>query len=200
MNTASGTEYYASLRTEAAIQAAEVAVVLLAADEVISEQDQRVITQVIESGRALVVAFNKWDTLDEDRHFQLEKEIERELARVKWATRVNISAATGRGVNKLADHLRAALASWEKRVPTAELNTYVRALVQETRRRPAAGARRRSSTSRRPTSGRRGSWCSPPGSSRPATGGSWSGSCASGGASRARRSRCRSRSARAGER
>jgi GTP-binding protein len=45
VNTASGTEYYASLRTEAAIQAAEVAVVLLAADEVISEQDQRVITR-----------------------------------------------------------------------------------------------------------------------------------------------------------
>ena len=140
VNTASGTEYYASLRTEAAIQAAEVAVVLLAADEVISEQDQRVITQVVESGRALVIAFNKWDTLDEDRHFQLEKEIERELARVKWATRVNISAATGRGVNKLAEHLRAALASWESRVPTAELNTYVRALVQETPP-PARGGR-----------------------------------------------------------
>ena len=79
VNTASGTEYYASLRTEAAIQAAEVAVVLLAADEVISEQDQRVISQVVEAGRALVIAINKWDTLDEDRHFQLEKEIEREL-------------------------------------------------------------------------------------------------------------------------
>ena len=58
---------------------------LLAADEVISEQDQRVITQVVEAGRALVIAFNKWDTLDEDRHDQLEKEIERELARIKWA-------------------------------------------------------------------------------------------------------------------
>jgi GTP-binding protein len=140
VNTASGTEYYASLRTEAAIQAAEVAVVLLAADEVISEQDQRVITQVVEAGRALVIAFNKWDTLDEDRHWQLEKEIERELARVKWAPRVNISAVTGRGVNKLADHLRATLASWESRVPTAELNTFVRALVQETPP-PARGGR-----------------------------------------------------------
>src|SRR5688572_646138 len=89
VNTASGTEYYASLRTEAAIQAAEVAVVLLAADEVISEQDQRVISQVVEAGRALVIAFNKWDALDEDRHAQLEREIERELARVRWATRVN---------------------------------------------------------------------------------------------------------------
>jgi GTP-binding protein len=140
VNTASGTEYYASLRTEAAIEAAEVAVVLLAADEVISEQDQRVITQVIEAGRALVIAINKWDTLDEDRHAQLEKEIERDLSRIKWASRVNISAATGRGVNKLADHLRSALASWETRVPTAELNTFIRALVQETPP-PARGGR-----------------------------------------------------------
>jgi GTP-binding protein len=140
VNTASGTEYYASLRTEAAIEGAEVAVVLLAADEVISEQDQRVITQVIEAGRALVIAFNKWDTLDEDRHAQLEREIDRDLARVKWASRVNISAVTGRGVNKLAEHLRAALAGWETRVPTAELNTYVRALVQETPP-PARGGR-----------------------------------------------------------
>jgi GTP-binding protein len=140
VNTASGTEYYASLRTEAAIQAAEVGVVLLAADEVISEQDQRVISQVVEAGRALVIAINKWDTLDEDRHLQLEKEIERELARVRWASRVNISASTGRGVNKLADHLRAAIASWEKRVPTAELNAFVRALVMETPP-PARGGR-----------------------------------------------------------
>src|SRR3712207_8350348 len=81
--------------------------------------------------RALVIAFNKWDTLDEDRRLQLEREIERDLARVKWASRVNISALTGRGVDKLAQHLREALASWEMRVPTAELNTYVRALVQE---------------------------------------------------------------------
>src|SRR3712207_7105802 len=84
-------EYYASLRTEAAIQAAEVAVVLLAADDVVSEQDKRVITQVIEAGRALVIAFNKWDALDEDRRLQLEREIERDLARVRWASRVNLS-------------------------------------------------------------------------------------------------------------
>ncbi|WNV77609.1 ribosome biogenesis GTPase Der [Geodermatophilus sp. DSM 44513] len=140
VNNASGMEYYASLRTEAAIQAAEVAVVLLAADEVVSEQDQRVITQVVEAGRALVIAFNKWDTLDEDRRLQLEREVERDLARVRWAARVNISALTGRGVDKLAQHLREALASWEARVPTAELNAYVRQLVQETPP-PARGGR-----------------------------------------------------------
>jgi GTP-binding protein len=140
VNTASGTEYYASLRTEAAIQAAEVAVVLLAADEVISEQDQRVITQAVEAGRALVIAINKWDTLDEDRHAQLEREIERDLARVRWASRVNISATTGRGVSKLADHLRSALASWETRIPTSELNQFIRQIVQETPP-PARGGR-----------------------------------------------------------
>jgi GTP-binding protein len=95
---------------------------------------------VVDAGRALVLAINKWDTLDEDRHAQLEKEIERELARVRWASRVNISAATGRGVDKLAQHLRAALESWETRVPTAELNAYVRQLVQETPP-PARGGR-----------------------------------------------------------
>jgi GTP-binding protein len=87
-----------------------------------------------------VIAFNKWDTMDEDRQAQLEKEIDRDLARIQWASRVNISAVTGRGVNKLAGHLKEALAGWETRVPTSELNTFVRALVQETPP-PARGGR-----------------------------------------------------------
>src|SRR5207253_10355758 len=61
VNTASGTEYYASLRTRAAIEAAEVAIVLLDASEPISEQDQRIITMVNEAGRALGNDFYKWD-------------------------------------------------------------------------------------------------------------------------------------------
>ena len=87
VHQASGMEYYASLRTAAAIEAAEVAVVLLDASDRLSEQDQRVIAEVVEAGRALVLAFNKWDLLDEDRREQLEKEIARDLARVAWAPR-----------------------------------------------------------------------------------------------------------------
>ncbi|HVX45740.1 MAG TPA: ribosome biogenesis GTPase Der, partial [Mycobacteriales bacterium] len=83
---ASGAEYYASLRTASAIDAAEVAVVLLDASEPISEQDQRVIGAVIDAGRALVLAFNKWDLVDEDRRLILEREIDRDLARVGWAS------------------------------------------------------------------------------------------------------------------
>ena len=129
---ASGAEYYSSLRTQAALDAAEVAIVLLDASEVISEQDQRVIGMVVEAGRALVLAFNKWDLVDEDRRPQLAKEIERELARVAWAPRVNVSALTGRAVDKLAPALHTALAGWETRIPTARLNSWLSELVAAT--------------------------------------------------------------------
>lgn len=132
VNQASGTEYYASLRTAGAVEAAEVAVVLLDSSEPISEQDQRVLTQVVESGRALVIAFNKWDLVDADRRIYLDKEIDRELKRIPWAVRVNISAKTGRAVDKLAPALRRALASWEQRVPTGALNQWLTALTAAT--------------------------------------------------------------------
>ena len=132
VHQASGTEYYASLRTAGAVEAAEVAVVLLDSGEVISEQDQRVISQVIEAGRALVIAYNKWDLVDADRRIFLDKEIDRDMKRVGWAVRVNISAKTGRAVDKLAPALRTALASWEQRIPTGALNQWITALTQAT--------------------------------------------------------------------
>jgi len=132
VSTASGTEYYASLRTAAAIEAAEVAVVLLDASEPISEQDQRVLGMVTEAGRALVIAFNKWDLVDADRRYYLEREVERDLRRIPWAIRVNISAKTGRAVDRLAPALHRALASWEQRVNTARLNEFIASVVRAT--------------------------------------------------------------------
>jgi len=132
VNTASGMEYYASLRTASAIEAAEVAVVLLDASEVLSEQDQRVISTVVDAGRALVLAFNKWDLVDEDRRLQLDREADWELQRVQWAPRVNVSAKTGRAVEKLAGALEASLASWDRRVSTGQLNSWLREVVTAT--------------------------------------------------------------------
>jgi GTPase len=132
VNQASGAEYYSALRTKGALDGAEVAVVLLDASEPISEQDQRVISMVVEAGRALVLAFNKWDLVDEDRREQLAKETDRELSRVQWAPRLNISAKSGRSVDKLAAHLHTALEGWETRVPTARLNAWVSDLVAQT--------------------------------------------------------------------
>lgn len=132
VNNASGMEYYASLRTASTIEAAEVAVVLLDASEVLSEQDQRVISMVIDSGRALVIALNKWDLVDEDRRLQLEREVDWELQRVQWAPRVNVSAKTGRSVDKLAGALRTSLSSWDRRIPTGRLNSWLTEVVNAT--------------------------------------------------------------------
>lgn len=129
---ASGTEYYASLRTAAAIEASEVTVVLLDASEPISEQDQRLLTMVSEAGRGVVLAFNKWDMVNDDRRYYLDKEIDRELKRIPWALRVNVSALTGRAVEKLAPALHKALASWERRIQTGRLNQWLTAIVQAT--------------------------------------------------------------------
>ncbi len=139
VSQASGMEYYASLRTAAAIEAAEVAVVLLDASESLSEQDQRVIGEVIDAGRALVLAFNKWDLLDEDRRLQLERAVSRDLARVAWAPRVNVSARTGRAVEKLAGQLRISLASWDRRIPTGRLNSWLGEVVAATPPPPRGG-------------------------------------------------------------
>ncbi|MGO1944347.1 MAG: ribosome biogenesis GTPase Der, partial [Ancrocorticia sp.] len=67
VHQASGADYYASLRTQAAIEKAELGLVLLDASEPLTEQDIRVMQQVVDAGRALVLICNKWDLVDEDR-------------------------------------------------------------------------------------------------------------------------------------
>ncbi|GAB2663748.1 ribosome biogenesis GTPase Der [Nocardia goodfellowii] len=129
---ASGMEFYASLRTKSALEASEVAIMLIDASQPMTEQDLRVISMVADSGRALVLAFNKWDLVDEDRRLQLEKEIDRELVRVPWAGRVNISAHTGRSVQKLVPAMETALESWDKRIPTGRLNNWLKEVIAAT--------------------------------------------------------------------
>ncbi|NUP29188.1 MAG: ribosome biogenesis GTPase Der [Nocardia sp.] len=129
---ASGTEFYASLRTKSALEASEVAIMLIDASQPVTEQDLRVISLVADSGRALVLAFNKWDLVDEDRRLQLDREVDRDLVRVPWAQRVNISAQTGRAVQKLVPAMETALESWDKRIPTGRLNTWLKEVIAAT--------------------------------------------------------------------
>ncbi|TRW79526.1 ribosome biogenesis GTPase Der [Mycolicibacterium sp. 018/SC-01/001] len=129
---ASGHEFYASVRTHGAIDAAEVAIVLIDASQPLTEQDQRVLSMVVEAGRALVLAFNKWDLVDEDRRYLLDREIDLQLAQIQWAPRVNISAKTGRAVQKLVPALETALNSWDKRITTGQLNSFLKEVVAAT--------------------------------------------------------------------
>jgi ribosome-associated GTPase EngA len=124
-----GADFYATLRTQSALDRSEVAVVLVDASEPLAEQDLRIITMVIESGRSLVLAFNKWDLVDEDRRHFLDREIDRQLHHARWAPRVNISARTGRHVEKLVPAIETALDGWGERVPTARLNSFMSELV-----------------------------------------------------------------------
>ncbi|MDG4667016.1 ribosome biogenesis GTPase Der [Mycobacterium sp. 236(2023)] len=132
VNQASGHEFYASVRTHGAIDSAEVAIVLVDASQPLTEQDQRVLSMVIEAGRALVLAFNKWDLVDEDRRYLLDREIDLQLAQLQWAPRVNISAKTGRAVQKLVPALETSLASWDRRITTGQLNNFLKEVVAAT--------------------------------------------------------------------
>ena len=127
-----GADYFAALRTERALERAEVAVLLVDASQPLAEQDLRIVSMVIESGRALVIAYNKWDLVDADRRNFLDKEIDRQLYTARWAPRVNISAATGWHVDRLVPALERALDGWETRVQTGRLNGWLSGLVAAT--------------------------------------------------------------------
>ncbi|MDR1387507.1 MAG: ribosome biogenesis GTPase Der [Propionibacteriaceae bacterium] len=122
---ASGQEYYAWLRTQSAVERAEVCLVVIDANQPVSEQDLRVLSMVVEAGRALVVVYNKWDLTDEERRHYLEREVERDLGHIAWAPRVNLSALTGRNVNRLETAIETALEGWGTRVSTGRLNAFL---------------------------------------------------------------------------
>ncbi len=124
-----GADFYAGLRTAGALERAEVAVVLVDASEPLTEQDLRIVSMVIEAGRALVLAYNKWDLVDSERRLRVDAEIDRQLYTARWAPRVNISARTGRHVDKLVPALETALAGWETRIPTGRLNAWLTEVV-----------------------------------------------------------------------
>jgi GTP-binding protein len=127
-----GADYYAALRTAGALDRAEVAVLLVDASQPLTEQDLRIVSMVIDAGRALVIAYNKWDMVDEERQHYLEREIERQLYTARWAPRVNISATTGRHVERLVPAIEEALAGWETRVSTGRLNAWLTQLLAAT--------------------------------------------------------------------
>src|ERR1700733_8569932 len=98
---AQGADYFAALRTERALERAEVAVVMIDASEPLTDQDLRIISMVIDAGRALVVAYNKWDRVDEERRRYLDREIDRQLNAARWEPRGNIAPLTGRHIDRL---------------------------------------------------------------------------------------------------
>lgn len=128
-NQSSGTDYYALLRTQIALDRAELVLVVFDASEIITEQDIRIVSMAEEAGKPLVLVMNKWDLVDQDRQESLNREIDRQLHRYPWVQRVNLSAKSGWHKDRLAPAMRTALASWQMRIPTAKLNSFLGELV-----------------------------------------------------------------------
>src|SRR4029453_4775085 len=78
-----------------------------------------------EAGRALVIAFNKWDLTDDERRRYLSREVERDLVQFERGVKINIAAATGRHVDRLGPAIQEALQSWESRISTGRLNAFL---------------------------------------------------------------------------
>ncbi len=131
VKNAQGHEYYASLRTRGAIDAAEICIFMIDCSQPVSEQDQRVLNMILEAGKALILVFNKWDLMDSDRQWELEREIEQQLAHIPWVKRINISAKTGRALQKLEPYMLEALESWDKRISTGQLNNWLRTTIAQ---------------------------------------------------------------------
>ncbi|WP_257202252.1 ribosome biogenesis GTPase Der [Corynebacterium cystitidis] len=129
VKAAQGHEYYASLRTQNTIEAAEVCIVLIDSSQEITEQDQRIISMVIDAGKALVIAFNKWDLMDEDRRYFFDREIDLQIDRLPWVSKINISAQSGRALHKLEPAMIEAVENWDKRISTSQLNNWLREAI-----------------------------------------------------------------------
>lgn len=120
-----GAEYYSSLRTQAAIERCELALILFDASQPVSDQDLKVMSTAVDAGRAIVLVFNKWDAMDEFDKQRLERLWNTEFDRVMWAERVNLSAKTGWHTNRLTRAMDKALESWDQRIPTGKLNAFL---------------------------------------------------------------------------
>lgn len=114
-------EKFSMIKTMQAMKLAQVVIVVVNAQEGLGEQDLRLIGIVAELGKALVIAFNKWDGMTEDQREQVKSEIERKLLFVDYARRYTISALHGTGVGKLYRAINEAYESSYKEISTALL-------------------------------------------------------------------------------
>ncbi len=126
-----------------AIRFADVVVLLLDATEPLKKQDLAIADLVAREGRALVIAVNKWDLIEDREAYrkELERAVDRLLPQVIGAPVVTLSAKTGLNVDKLMPAVMGIYEVWNRRIPTARLNRW----LQETTRRhppPAPGGRR----------------------------------------------------------
>ena len=133
-------EYYSLVRALRAIDDADIALLVIDADEGVTGQDQRLAERVDAAGCPVVVLLNKWETIDDaEARVQIEAEARRKLAFLGDLPVLKISALTGKGVHKLRPLLQDAIEQYHRRVPTRDVN---RVITDAEQRQPAGGGAR----------------------------------------------------------
>lgn len=134
-----GTEYYSFVRALKAVDASDVALLVIDATEGVTHQDQRLAERIDAAGCPVVVVLNKWETLDAEGRADITYQVGQRLHFLGEAPVLKISALTGKGVHQLMPTLTRAIADYHTRVPTRRVNQVLRAAQQA---QPApAGAR-----------------------------------------------------------
>ncbi|MFV9473263.1 ribosome biogenesis GTPase Der [Advenella sp. RU8] len=124
-------EKFSVIKTLQAIEASNVVLLMLDAQTEISEQDAHIAGFILESGRALVVAINKWDGLDADKREWIQREFERKLRFLSFAKLHTISALKGQGVNALLKSVNEAHAAAFIKLSTPKLTRELHAAVEQ---------------------------------------------------------------------
>ncbi|MDQ3877865.1 MAG: ribosome biogenesis GTPase Der [Actinomycetota bacterium] len=137
-------EYFGWLRSRRILARADAAVLVTDVDSGITSFEQRIAQEIVEAGKACVVAHNKWDLLegDEERRERFEADAQHKLRFLSWATVVRISAKTGRGVHRLLPAVVDAVDAHRTRVATSQLNRVI-VDAQDATPHPRSGGRAR---------------------------------------------------------
>jgi GTP-binding protein len=125
-----GTEYFSMVRALKAVDAADVALLVIDATEGITHQDQRLAERVDGAGCPIVVLLNKWELLDEDERKDVLYQLGQRLHFLGDSAVLRISALTGRGVHRLLPALENAIDAYHTRIPTRQVNDVIRRAQQ----------------------------------------------------------------------
>jgi GTP-binding protein len=123
-----GTEYYSLVRSLAAIDRSDVALLVIDATDGVTHQDQRLAERIDAAGDPIVVVLNKWDLLATERRQAVAADVADRLGFLGYAPVLRLSALTGRGVHRLLPSLREAIDAYHRRIPTGALNEAMRAI------------------------------------------------------------------------
>jgi GTPase len=118
-------EYYSSLRVLEALDRAEIALLVIDAEEGVTDQDQRIAAAIGKRGRGCIVLLNKWDLIPGDEAEELLWDMKEQLYFINYAPFITVSALTGRGLEKLPDVIDRVAAAYKDRIPTSDLNKFV---------------------------------------------------------------------------